>query len=92
MPAGFQPRGVLGDPPEFIQLICALRILFFPQVGIVLSTRETPALRDAVLPFGVTMMSAGSHTEPGGYTGQGHDDLHLTVRGRPVAPRNADGG
>jgi 2-iminoacetate synthase len=27
-------------------------------------------------------MSAGSHTEPGGYTGQGRSDLHLTVRGR----------
>ena len=27
-------------------------------------------------------MSAGSHTEPGGYTGVGRDDLHLTVRGR----------
>ena len=27
-------------------------------------------------------MSAGSHTEPGGYTGQGTEDLHLTVRGR----------
>jgi 2-iminoacetate synthase len=29
-------------------------------------------------------MSAGSHTEPGGYTGQGRDDLHLTVKGRRV--------
>jgi 2-iminoacetate synthase len=27
-------------------------------------------------------MSAGSHTEPGGYTGVGRSDLHLTVRGR----------
>ena len=53
-----------------------------PQVGIVLSTREPAELRDAVIPLGVTMMSAGSHTEPGGYTGVGRDDLHLTVRGR----------
>ena len=29
-------------------------------------------------------MSAGSHTEPGGYTGEGREDLHLTVRGRLV--------
>ena len=29
-------------------------------------------------------MSAGSHTEPGGYTGEGTDDLHYTVRGRRV--------
>jgi 2-iminoacetate synthase len=36
-------------------------------VGINLSTRESPALRDALLRLGVTTMSAGSHTEPGGY-------------------------
>jgi 2-iminoacetate synthase len=30
------------------------------------------------------MASAGSHTEPGGYTGQAKQDLHLTVRGRRV--------
>ena len=49
-----------------------------------MSTRESAALRDALIPFGITTMSAGSHTEPGGYTGQGRDDLHLTVRGRRV--------
>ena len=32
-----------------------------------LSTREAPAFRDALVPLGVTHMSAGSHTEPGGY-------------------------
>ncbi len=37
------------------------------------------------------MMSAGSHTEPGGYTGQGADNLHLTVRGRIVAPEFQEG-
>ncbi len=78
----FQPRYVLDDR-TFVQMICAFR-LCFPQVGIVLSTREPAALRDALLPLGITTMSAGSHTEPGGYTGQGKDDLHLTVRGRRV--------
>ncbi len=77
---GFTPRFPLGDR-ELVQLICAFRVTF-PQVGIVLSTREPAELRDALLPLGVTMMSAGSHTEPGGYTGVGRDDLHLTVRGR----------
>ena len=77
---GFAPRFTLGDR-ELVQLICAFR-LTFPQVGIVLSTRESADLRDALVPLGVTMMSAGSHTEPGGYTGVGRDDLHLTVRGR----------
>jgi 2-iminoacetate synthase len=82
------PRVELTDR-EFIQSICALR-LCFPQVGIVLSTRETPELRDALLPLGVTMMSAGSHTEPGGYTGAGKDTLHYTVRNQQT-PAEGDG-
>ena len=76
---------------ELAQLICAFRIAF-PEVGIVLSTRERAALRDALAPLGVTMMSAGSHTEPGGYTHQGTDELHRTVRGRIVAPEFENGG
>jgi 2-iminoacetate synthase len=88
----FDPKHPLGDR-EFIQLICAMRICF-PQVGIVLSTREPAPLRDALIPLGITMMSAGSHTEPGGYTGQGKEDLHLTVRGKALAPADsaADAG
>ncbi len=85
----FQPRYKMTDR-ELAQLICALRITF-PQVGIVLSTRETESLRDTLVSLGVTMMSAGSHTEPGGYTHQGRDDLHLTVRGRIVAPEFQNG-
>lgn len=80
----FEPRHRLGDR-ELVQMICALRVSF-PQVGIVLSTREPASLRDALIPLGVTLISAGSHTEPGGYTGAGREDLHLTVRGRAVAP------
>lgn len=66
-----------------VQLIAAFRITF-PQVAIVGSTREPAQLRDALVPLGITHMSAGSHTEPGGYTGAGSDDLHLTVKGRRV--------
>ncbi|MDQ6615116.1 MAG: 2-iminoacetate synthase ThiH [Actinomycetota bacterium] len=62
---GYQPAGSITDA-EFVQLLCALRITL-PDVGINLSTRETPAFRDALVPLGVTTMSAGSHTEPGGY-------------------------
>ncbi len=68
---GFAPRFTMTDR-DLAQLICALRITF-PQFGIVLSTRERASLREALVPLGVTMMSAGSHTEPGGYTGQGRD-------------------
>ena len=75
---------------ELAQLVCALRITF-PQVGIVLSTREKASLRDALVSLGVTMMSAGSHTEPGGYTRQGGEHLHRTVRGRIIAPEFQNG-
>lgn len=86
---GFRPLFSMSDR-ELAQLVCALRITF-PQVGIVLSTRERAALRDALVSLGVTMMSAGSHTEPGGYTRQGSEHLHRTVRGRIVAPDFQDG-
>ena len=78
----FQPLTRLGDR-ELVQLVAAFR-LFMPDVGMVLSTREPAALRDGLLPLGVTHASAGSHTEPGGYTGAGRERLHHTVRGRIV--------
>jgi 2-iminoacetate synthase len=76
----FEPRFAFEDR-ALVQVILALR-LCFPQVGIVLSTREPAALRDRLVRLGVTMMSAGSHTEPGGYTGAGADSLHTTTRGK----------
>jgi 2-iminoacetate synthase len=51
---------------EFVQFILAMR-LFLPEAGFNLSTRESPALRDRMIPLGVTTMSAGSSTRPGGY-------------------------
>jgi len=86
---GFRPLFSMSDR-ELAQLVCALRITF-PQLGIVLSTRERAPLRDSLALIGVTMMSAGSHTEPGGYTRQGRENLHRTVRGRIVAPEYQDG-
>jgi 2-iminoacetate synthase len=81
----FQPLTLMSDR-ELAQLICAFRIMF-PDVGIVLSTRESPRLRDGLIPLGVTMLSAGSHTEPGGYTGAGREKIHFTQRGiiKPIA-------
>jgi 2-iminoacetate synthase len=80
----FVPPFSLGDR-ELAQMICAFRICF-PPVGIVLSTRERAPLRDALASLGVTTMSSGSHTEPGGYTGQGRGAVHQTVRGRILPP------
>jgi 2-iminoacetate synthase len=80
----FEPRYSLGDR-ALARLVCAFRICF-PQVGVVLSTREPAPLRDALASLGVTAMSSGSHTEPGGYTGQGKREAHQTVRGRILPP------
>jgi 2-iminoacetate synthase len=80
----FVPPFSLGER-ELAQLICAFRICF-PPVGIVLSTREPAPLRDTLASLGVTSMSSGSHTEPGGYTGQGRGAVHQTVRGRILPP------
>lgn len=57
-----------------VQLVLALR-LFLPECGFTLSTRESASFRDAIFPLGVTMMSAGSSTRPGGYATCGDETL-----------------
>jgi 2-iminoacetate synthase len=66
---GFQPPNPVSDR-QFVQLMCAMRLLLH-DAGLVLSTRESAALRDNLLPLGITQMSAGSCTAPGGYADQG---------------------
>lgn len=61
----FQPNVVMSDR-ELAQLIFAFRI-FDHDVDISISTREAPRLRDHLVSLGVTSMSAGSKTDPGGY-------------------------
>lgn len=78
----FKPRFEFNDR-DLTQLISALR-LTFPSIHLVMSTREPALLRNALAPLGVTMMSAGSHTEPGGYTDQGISQLHQTIKGKIV--------
>jgi 2-iminoacetate synthase len=75
----FQPLTHLGDR-DLVQLVCAFRLMF-PDVGLVLSTREPAKLRNGLIPLGITMMSAGARTEPGGYTGAGKEKIHHTERG-----------
>ncbi len=62
---GFQPNCVMTDR-ELAQLTFAMRI-FDHDVDISYSTRERAAYRDHMATLGVTTMSAGSKTEPGGY-------------------------
>ncbi len=63
---GFQPDNPISDR-ELVQLICAYRI-FDENVELSLSTRESADFRDHAIPLGITNMSAGSRTDPGGYT------------------------
>lgn len=63
--SGFNPNMPVSDR-DLLQLILAFR-LFDHDIDISISTREKPALRDNLISLGVTSMSAGSKTEPGGY-------------------------
>jgi 2-iminoacetate synthase len=61
----FQPAHPVSDR-ELVQAMTALRI-FLPRLSMTISTRETPTLRDSILPLGVTRMSAGVSTAVGGH-------------------------
>lgn len=63
---------------EYTQAIAALR-LFEPAASIVLSTRERAGLRDGLVRIAVTQISAGSATEPGGYTAPGQAQEQFEV-------------
>jgi 2-iminoacetate synthase len=64
-PLSLAPPAPLSDD-EFLRLIAVIR-LAVPYTGIILSTRESAAMRRAALEAGVSQMSAGSETSPGGY-------------------------
>jgi len=54
------------DDRELVQLICAYRI-FNEEIELSISTRESESFRDHIIKLGITSMSAGSKTNPGGY-------------------------
>lgn len=62
----YDPQYPVSDE-ALVQVLLAYR-LFLPRAGITLSTREGAQLRDALLPLGITKMSAGSLTSVGGYS------------------------
>jgi len=63
---GLEPKVVMSDR-ELVQLICAYR-LFNEEVELSISTRESPSFRNHIIKLGITSMSAGSKTNPGGYS------------------------
>lgn len=66
-------------------MITALR-LCFADAGLVLSTREPAALRDHLIKLGITKVSAGSKTNPGGYSGRNDsiEQFEIDDSRRPV--------
>jgi 2-iminoacetate synthase len=62
---GLEPKVDMGDK-ELAQVIFAYRI-FNEEVELSLSTRESPTFRNNMVKLGITSISAGSKTNPGGY-------------------------
>lgn len=73
VPARFSVPTPVGDA-DLVQLMLALRLLL-PEAGFTLSTRKSSGLRDRLIPLGVTQLSAGSSTRPGGYALCGSETL-----------------
>ncbi|APA91354.1 2-iminoacetate synthase ThiH [Myroides sp. ZB35] len=61
-----EPNFIMEDR-DLIQLLCAYRI-WNEDLEISISTRESEILRNNVFKLGATTMSAGSKTNPGGYS------------------------
>lgn len=51
---------------DFMKIIAIIRIAM-PYTGIIISTRESPAMRDQLVKYGVSQISAASRTNPGSY-------------------------
>ncbi len=64
--SGGLPPKVEMNNRELVQLICAYR-LFSQELELSMSTREEERFRNHLVKLGVTAMSAGSKTNPGGY-------------------------
>lgn len=86
--SGYQPLVEITDP-LFVQATTALR-LFEPSAGIVLSTRESQAMRDGLVRIAVTHVSAGVSTEPGGYSDPGQAQEQFTISDERSLPQMAE--
>ena len=64
-PAAIAPPHPVSDH-DFKKLVAIIRMAV-PYTGMILSTRENPALRSEVFALGISQISAGSRTNPGGY-------------------------
>ncbi len=65
------------DDIDFRKIVAILR-LAVPYTGIIMSTRETPHIRRETFALGVSQISAGSRTNPGGYS-SGEDEGQFSL-------------
>ncbi|MDE6183124.1 MAG: [FeFe] hydrogenase H-cluster radical SAM maturase HydG, partial [Rikenellaceae bacterium] len=61
-------------PDSTLRKIAAIIRVALPYTGMIVSTRESQASREALLEVGVTQLSGGSRTGVGGYAEAGGDD------------------
>ena len=73
----YKPEYNVSDK-NLLQLIFAYR-MFLHDAGINISTREPAVLRDKLIYLGATIMSAGSKTEPGGYSAAQDDAAQFSI-------------
>jgi len=71
-PVSVDPPAPVNDD-DFRKIVAIIR-LAVPYTGMILSTRETPEMRQECMRLGVSQISAGSRVSPGGYTEE-HPDL-----------------
>ena len=57
-----------GIPDEMFEKIIALIRITVPYTGMIISTRESQAVRERALRYGISQISGGSRTSVGGYT------------------------
>ena len=74
---GTTPPASVSDA-DFEKVVAVLR-LCVPYTGIIMSTRESPAMRSRTFALGVSQISAGSRTSPGGYGKSDEDDAQFQL-------------
>lgn len=70
-----------GIPDEMFEKVIALIRITVPYTGMIISTRESQAVRERALRYGISQISGGSRTSVGGYTEQArpHDTEQFDV-------------
>ena len=75
---------IASNPPfpvtdsDFRKIIAILRITV-PYTGMILSTRENAEMRREALHLGISQISAGSKSNPGGYSKTDHSDAQFSL-------------